>query len=146
MTVPVTPVVDDEPIPGRDRAAQNTDPAWRDAALGVITVLARSGAPFMASDVAERLELGEPDHANRWGAVFSTARRQGLIEPIGAAPSRRATTGRSLAYIWRGTPALRAEGAALARMSWPDCHLNPMPLDHWSTNDDEDHHAPDCAA
>jgi hypothetical protein len=62
------------------------------------------GREFQAYDLAEIFQVLEPDHPNRWGALLTRAARDGLIVPVGAAPSRRPATARSLTRTWRGAP------------------------------------------
>lgn len=64
--------------------------------------MAATGRVFQAYDVAETYAVPEPDHPNRWGALLTRAARDGVIVAVGAAPSRRPTTARSLTRTWRG--------------------------------------------
>ncbi len=85
-----------------DRVLEHTGDQWKAQALQAIATLAATGRRFQAHDLVRR-GVPEPDHPNRWGAVFNLARRRGLITWAGYAPSNRPATKRSILRIWRGT-------------------------------------------
>jgi len=91
-------------LAGRDQAEHNCDDWWLSTAMQAVRVMARTGWEFQAYDLAETFQVPEPDHPNRWGALLTCAARDGLIVPVGAAPSRRPATARSLTRTWRGAP------------------------------------------
>ena len=97
-----------EVTPTRRRAPEpGIEPGWRQGGEAKIEELAEAGVEFDAWTIAQA--IGEPTHWRHWGFLFSSARARGVIEPAGAAPSRRPTTHKSLAYRWRGTPGFRRE-------------------------------------
>ena len=89
-------------LTGREQAIRNLDDWWTNTALRAIQAIAKTGREFQAYDLVEGYGLAEPDHPNRWGALLTRAAREGLIVPVGAAPSRRPRTARSLTRTWRG--------------------------------------------
>jgi hypothetical protein len=95
---------EDDVMAGREQAVCNSDSWWMSIGLQAIRAIAKTGDEFQAFDLIERYHIPEPDHPNRWGPLFSRAARQGLIVPVGAAPSRRPRTARSLTRTWRGAP------------------------------------------
>lgn len=87
-----------------DLADENTESHWRMEAMHHIEFLASTGREFTADNV--RQAVGEPDHPNRWGAVFLAARRAGLIEPTGTiVPSTTASRHGAIVRVWRGRQA-----------------------------------------
>lgn len=91
-----------KPTPGVARAWQNADDWWKSSAMQGLKALAASGRDFDAYDVAQ-LGVPEPDHANRWGALFRAARQQGLIVPVGYHESKRPGRASGSCRVWRGT-------------------------------------------
>lgn len=92
-------------VAGVGHATENRDPWWWDGALRAVETMAATGRPFQMYDVAETFGLPEPDNFRRWGALACAARRLGLIEPVGYAPSRRPSAACSAARVWRGRAA-----------------------------------------
>jgi hypothetical protein len=86
---------------GLAEADAGTDDWWKDCADRGIAELARRGHDFQAVDLLD-LGVPEPDHANRWGSRLHAAAMAGLIECVGFAPSKRATTRTSIVRVWRG--------------------------------------------
>lgn len=80
---------------------RETDDFWRRTCDAGIRELARRDRPFEAFDLIE-LGVPEPEHHSRWGARLHHAARQGIIEAVGAGPSRRPTVRGSLVRHWRG--------------------------------------------
>lgn len=78
-----------------------TDEWWRRTCNQGIRELARRGEPFEAYDLIG-LGVPEPINSSRWGARLHNAARQGVIEAVGAGPSRRPTARGSLVRYWRG--------------------------------------------
>lgn len=93
------------PIPGPDEDRENPDEKWFRLAMAAVHAIAATGHIFQAYDLLERYNVPEPSHYNRWGDLLRRARREGLIVPVGAAPSRRPTTCGSLTRTWRGAAA-----------------------------------------
>lgn len=92
----------DEILAGRDRAERNTDDWWRATAMQAVLAAAATRRVFQAFDLVETYGIAEPDHPNRWGALLTRAAREGVIVAVGAAPSRRPSTARSLTRTWQG--------------------------------------------
>jgi hypothetical protein len=92
----------DDPILGRDQAEANIEPEWGLVAMAAVVKMAATGLTFQAFDLVEIYAVPEPDHPCRWGPLLARAARDGLIVPVGAAPSRRPATARSLTRTWRG--------------------------------------------
>jgi len=86
---------------GLARATDNRDPWSWYPALEAVTAEAASGRTFEAFDLEERYGV-TLDHPNRWGALFSSAAGQGLIEHVGYAKSRRPSRSGGLCRTWRG--------------------------------------------
>lgn len=89
-------------LAGRDQAERNSDDWWVRTALQAVRAIAKTGREFQAFDLVEIYGVPEPDHPNRWGALLTRAARDGVIVVVGAAPSRRPTTAKSLTRTWRG--------------------------------------------
>lgn len=96
--------VDEDVLAGRDQAERNADDWWLHTALQAVRAIAKTDQKFQAFDLVETYGVPEPDHPNRWGALLTRAARNGWIVAVGAAPSRRPTTARSLTKTWRGAP------------------------------------------
>ncbi len=91
----------------RDDVLEQVDEAtadfWRRTCDAGIRELARRGAIFQCADLLD-LGVPEPEHPSRWGARLHAAAKAGVIEPVGAEPSRRVTVRASLVRTWRGAP------------------------------------------
>ena len=92
----------DDVIAGRDHAERNSDDWWMSTAMQAVRSMARTGRVYQAYDLVETYRTPEPDHPNRWGALLTRAARIGVIVPVGAAPSRRPRTAKSLTRTWQG--------------------------------------------
>lgn len=97
-TVEIARALRDDVLEQVDEA---TDDTWRRTCDAGIRELARRGGTFQCADLLE-LGVPEPEHPSRWGARLHHAARAGLIESVGAEPSRRATVRASLVRTWRG--------------------------------------------
>lgn len=86
---------------GLQQAIDGRDPWWWDGAMRAVKHLAATGEPFDAWDVTE-LGVPDPDHPARWGALFTTARRAGLIVAVGYRESRRPSRAHGVCRVWRG--------------------------------------------
>jgi len=93
---------DEDALAGRDRAERNADEWWIRTAMQAVGAMANTGREFQAFDLVQTYGVPEPDHPNRWGALLTRAAREGVIVSVGAAPSRRPSTARSLTRTWRG--------------------------------------------
>lgn len=80
---------------------ENADDWWLSTARRALRTLAETGRTFEAYDLTE-LGVEDPDHPNRWGALFRAAYTAGLIEPVGYAQSRRPGRAGGLTRLWRG--------------------------------------------
>ena len=88
------------------------DDFWTDGALRAIEALAATGRTFSASQLRDDpYNLPDPAHPSHWGAVFSRARTEGLIEPAGYAPSSTSSRKGGVQRVWRA-PRGRLEAAA----------------------------------
>lgn len=85
-------------------AVAESDPWWHDCALRALSWLAEGGRPFDAFDLTE-LGVPDPDHPNRWGALFNAARQSGLIECVGFRESRRPSRAGGVCRVWQGKQA-----------------------------------------
>lgn len=83
-----------------ERVAQS-DTWWHDCARRALDWWADSGQPFDAYDLTE-LGVPDPDHPSRWGALFSAARSEGRIIPLGYHASRRPTRSGGVCRVWQG--------------------------------------------
>lgn len=109
LQLDLTALIPEGAYNGVDQAEENTEPNWRDWAFNVIQELARTGREFTNDDVRLR-GVDEPPHPNHWGALFTAARRKGLIEPTGQVrPSTTPSRNASLNRVWRG---VERKGAA----------------------------------
>jgi hypothetical protein len=97
---------------GMSEADGSTPQDWRDACDDAIATMAARGVVFQAADLIEQNLVWEPAHPNQWGPRFSTAARHGVIEPVNAAPSKRATVHSSLCRTWIGVDTARQGRAA----------------------------------
>ncbi len=90
---------------GREQALErvicHTDDPWKQQALQAIGKLASTGRVFQAADLGAQ-GVPEPAHPSRWGGLFVTAARAGLIEFVGFAQSTRPTVQGSAVKTWRG--------------------------------------------
>lgn len=77
-------------------------PEWdRGVVMQAIEHLARTGRPFTADDL-HALGIPLPPHPNHIGALFSAARKSGLIEQVGYQPSAREGRNGSVVRQWKG--------------------------------------------
>ena len=87
----------------------NDDGWWRDCAERGIATLAATGRDFDAWDLTQ-LGVPDPDHPNRWGALFQAAFKRGDIEPVGYHQSRRPGRAGGVCRVWRGVKGGGADG------------------------------------
>lgn len=90
---------------GMSEADGATPVPWKDACDAAIEEMARRGVVFQAADLIAEELVDEPLLPSQWGPRFATAARRGVIEPVAAARSKRATVHRSLCMTWRGVAA-----------------------------------------
>lgn len=88
---------------GLEEAWEGADWWWRDCAERALLVLAESGQEFTAYDLSE-MGVPDPDHPNRWGALFNYARRMEIIRPVRFEQSRRRSRHGGVCRVWRGVP------------------------------------------
>jgi hypothetical protein len=98
---------------GMSLAAANTTPSWADACDAAIALMAARGEVFQAADLIAEGLVDEPALPAQWGPRFAKAARDGVIEHVSFAPSKRATVHRSICKTWRGVGGTR-EGRAAA--------------------------------
>jgi hypothetical protein len=85
---------------------------WSSEAWAVMRELARSGAPFSADDLRDRVWEPDPDHTpnganNTIGSIFRQAAAQGLIELTGQVVKSRSPHRKGgMIQLWRGVPPL----------------------------------------
>lgn len=77
------------------------DDWWMSSAMRALRWWADSGQPFEAFSLTE-LGVPDPDHPNRWGALFRAASTAGLIEHHGYTQSRRPGRSGGLTRTWVG--------------------------------------------
>jgi hypothetical protein len=83
-------------------ATDNADPFWWSCAMSALKTEARTGRVFAADDLQEIYGLADPDHPNRWGALFNVAAHEDLIEHVGYRKSRRPSRASGVLRTWRG--------------------------------------------
>lgn len=93
-----------EPETGVAQAALNAERPWWNTAMNWLRAYAVSGIEFDAYDLT-KAGVPEPDHPNRWGALFHTAKTQGLIEHAGYHQSERPGRAGGVCAVWRGKAA-----------------------------------------
>jgi len=82
------------------------DTTWAEDAVATIIGLAHSQEHLTAEDLAR--ELRRPPHPNMYGAAFTSARSQGLIEAAGYTISRTPSRHHGVIRVWRR----KSEGAS----------------------------------
>lgn len=83
------------------------DEPWRDCAERAARHLAVTGSDFTADSLTD-LGVPDPDHSCRWGSLFAALKREGVITPVGYAPSTRESRNGGVCRVWRGTAMARA--------------------------------------
>lgn len=78
----------------------HSDSWWRDCAERAIIACAATGVPFSADTLVD-MGVPEPDCVQRWGALFGSFRRRGLIEVVGFKTSPRQTRQGGVVRIWQ---------------------------------------------
>lgn len=87
-----------------DLVAANV-PDWdRAVVVQAIETLAATGRTFTSDDLW-RLGVPMPANPNALGALFSAARKRGVIECVGYQPSAREGRNASVVRVWRGRAA-----------------------------------------
>lgn len=82
-------------------AIRHRDDVWWGQAMTGISLLALAGDPFDAYDL-QSVGVGEPDHPNRYGALFRSAATAGVIEKVGFHQSKRPGRSGGVCAVWRG--------------------------------------------
>lgn len=85
-----------------ERAAKDAHSGWWSIAMTALSYLAAQHVPFTAYDLVAVCGVPEPADPSHWGAVLRAAKKRGLIEPVGYAPSARPETKGSAVRTWRG--------------------------------------------
>ena len=96
---------------GLQRASDNRDPWTWHPAMAALKQLAATGETFESYDLSDQFGV-YLDSPYRYGALFSSAARSGLIEHVGYTVSRRPTRSGGITRTWRGTAAARGRAAA----------------------------------
>ena len=86
---------------GVSTAIRHRDDKWWGQAMGGISLLASTGESFDAFDL-QSVGVGEPDHPNRYGALFRSAATAGVIEKVGFHQSKRPGRSGGVCAVWRG--------------------------------------------
>ena len=73
---------------------------WNQDALNWLEAYAWSGLDFTADDL--RKSFRPPPHGNMTGAAFQTARKLGIIRPVGFTESNTPSRRHSVIRVWRG--------------------------------------------
>jgi hypothetical protein len=74
---------------------------WKQRARGCLSYLIGLGTPFTADDLREL--IGDPEHVNVVGALFSAAAKAGKIRCLGTRPSTRPERHANSQRIWIGS-------------------------------------------
>lgn len=83
------------------QVAIEADADWHELAVSCIRSMARTGAPFTAEDVVDR--IGAPSGSGKViGAAMNTVARSGMIWRCGERPATRKTSHRRMLAVWRG--------------------------------------------
>jgi hypothetical protein len=94
-------------LPDGIQAAYTFAPeVWRADCERVIHELAQTGRPFTV-DSLRRHGVQEPDKPVRWGSMFATMKKRGVIEQVGVHLHQAAAGGISAIREWRGVAAGR---------------------------------------
>lgn len=75
------------------------DLSWSEDAVATIAALANAQRILTAEDLAR--EMRKPPHPNMFGAAFSAARSQGLIEAAGYTTSNTPSRHHGVIRVWR---------------------------------------------
>ncbi|AQA26216.1 hypothetical protein BTZ20_4475 [Rhodococcus sp. MTM3W5.2] len=87
---------------GVQDAVENRDEWWWAGAMAALKAAAATGREFDSYDLTEWYGINGPDHPARWGGLFASAKKEGLIEPAGFCVSRRPTRSGGITRRWRG--------------------------------------------
>jgi hypothetical protein len=98
---------DSEPLGGRptggvEQAEANADTWWNSTARAALHAEARTGRIFEPFDLVARYGIAEPDHPNRWGALFRSALRERTVRRVGYGPSKRPTRNHGITGLYQG--------------------------------------------
>lgn len=83
-----------------DRAEAHADTGWLDRAYAVVVALARRRGSFTTDDVLRELGDDMPREPRVVGAVMRRAKRDGVVEPHGYAPSSRVESHARPKRVW----------------------------------------------
>lgn len=90
-------------VRGMTRAEASTTPLWAAQCDAAIRTMAARGVVFQAADLIAEGLVDEPMLPAQWGPRFMKAHKDGVIEFVDHAPSKRATVHKSICKTWRGT-------------------------------------------
>lgn len=90
---------------GVERAERNAEPDWWQTAMEAIARLAQTGEPFDAYTLTVE-GVPAPDHANRWGALFRSAKSAGMIRHHRYHQSQRPGRASGVCSTWVGIASL----------------------------------------
>ena len=85
---------------GMERAERGQD-AWKAMAWNELVRQSRTGSRITAASITD--VVGLPGRRNAIGALFSKAKRAGLIAEVGFEQATRASRHASRQLVWRGT-------------------------------------------
>lgn len=85
---------------GMEKAWTAEGEEWKGLAWEVLIELASTGQGFNADDIREK--LGEPARANAMGALFSKAKRRGIIHVVGFRPMRNRRAHARTTFVYAG--------------------------------------------
>ena len=77
-----------------------TPEEWRADAWDIVCDLCRTGEPFNADEIKAR--LGDPPRPGAVGALFSKARKRGMIEVVGMRPMAGKRAHARTTFLYRG--------------------------------------------
>ena len=86
---------------GMDRAWKKEASQWKEEAWQSLCELAKGGKHFNADDIREI--VGEGNAPNSMGALFSKAKRRGMIEIVGFRPMRNKRAHARTTFVYAGT-------------------------------------------
>ncbi len=99
---------------GMEHASRGQD-AWKALAMLELQRQARTGNRITADSVTD--VVGLPGRRNVIGALFSSAKRAGLIVEVGYEQATRKSRHASRQLVWRGVPEGAGEGAISGRLA-----------------------------
>lgn len=86
---------------GQEKVAENNE-QWMDRAIEGIRALAIEQDSFTIEDLRNSNMCRPPNHANAWGAAFSSAAKQGLIRRVGYTRNSLPSAHARVVAVWKG--------------------------------------------